>query len=127
MCPHSLAPILWLILVLLAPDLASFLPLLPAPGPNCGMACCKRSGVCCCHKAHPAQAGTDQAWRAGNACGSGCARSAAVQGRCEFSLTAHTATFLCLPAQHSLRFELDDERVPEGIAFERFGRPPPVA
>jgi hypothetical protein len=69
----------------------------------------------------------ESAWRAGNPCGSGCARATAVQGRSEFSLIAPAATFLSSLAEHAPNLEPDDARVPEGVAFKRFGRPPPLA
>jgi len=127
---RALPPVISFVLVLLAlftPDAANLLPLLNSRDATCGMACCKRSGVCCCRKARSARTGAESGWRAGNPCGPDCARSAAVRSQFAFALTAPAAAFLCSTSQHAGSLEPGGAYVPGGVAFERFGRPPPLA
>lgn len=110
---------------LFAPDLASLLPVLSRGDRACALACCKRAGVCCCHKANLEPARRELTWRADSACIPSCARVPALQSQLAFPLTPPPTTFLAT-ARRTTRLEPSDAHVAGVIAFERFERPPPL-
>lgn len=63
------AAALVVVLSLLAP---LSLPAFQNRADTCGMSCCRKSGVCCCRKARPAQTGGPQ-WQPVSGCSRNCA------------------------------------------------------
>jgi hypothetical protein len=49
-------------------------------GSTCGMACCRRTGRCCCHKRNGVEDSVRPAWRAQGRCPDGCSLTRAMRG-----------------------------------------------
>jgi len=118
-------------LVLLAslfvPAILASIPLWQSQSTSCGMACCKRSRVCCCRKSKAHEHG-GVAWRADAKCCGGCGRASivgpvvALQAEVQSRHAAEpvlTSLVLRSPISGVLRSA--------GAAFALFGRPPPSA
>jgi len=117
-----LAPLL-LLVSLLAP-LA--LPALLLQADTCGMACCKRSGVCCCRKAKAAKS-RGPVLQAASRCGANCGRLPALP-RLVAAIPARAAlpgsTLAAAPARPGSSSRVHPS---SSLPFALFQRPPPSA
>jgi len=112
---------------LLVPSLLAALPLSQSHSTCCGMACCKRTGACCCHRSKGHVHGGMQ-WKAGAKCSGGCGAASVaapvVTLQAVLQASRNAAPILTRAAyqglaSHTLRFA--------GAGFSLFGRPPPAA
>ena len=111
---------------LITPAILAAIPFLQSPGTTCSMACCKRSGVCCCRKSQTHERGGAQ-WKADAKCRGGCTGAPAVSPVVLQAVVQERES--AEPALSSVSFHSFTRRASRsaGAAFALFGRPPPLA
>jgi hypothetical protein len=117
---------LLLLLALLAPFSVGFFNLASGPKITCGMECCKRSKVCCCHRSGRGAHASGVGLSAGPSCPPGCRQIPGLRGSAPaLAAVAQPGGVPIAPAAPARILESTAQSSIEP-AFSLFERPPPA-
>lgn len=115
-----------LLFCFLLPHVSFYIQLSEAGKPRCGMACCRRSGICCCHKrSGPQSRNAGPAWTPSSHCQCGCGQTPAIVPTAGPSLASVRIELIPTVLLTGMPAISNPPNRPSSHSFSLFQRPPP--